>query len=276
MFCLAQQVRCQTSNLQTVNVVPAGYHVSNFYWSDKPDGTTQDKTPPYHINWTWDNMTNTASGLVPNYQAAIVYQYTKDVQQADITVTGAPSRQGVTNGQNTLTDMNNAPYTGVTGGSQVVSVPQINGYLATVTDAKGDVVSLTNSQFTITYDATNNGTATTDSAPQDYTITYAPRSANVLVNYTYATGTNTNVSSSLSVDTAAYTAPTLPPSVTINTQTDGTYALSVPAVSGYTWTITDSNGNRYTSSTLPSSFTSNGTNITYTVSREQRHARHSL
>lgn len=264
----------QTSNLQTVNVVPAGYHVSNFYWSDKPDGTTQDKTPPYHINWTWDNMTNTASGLVPNYQAAIVYQYTKDVQQADITVTGAPSRQGVTNGQNTLTDMNNAPYTGVTGGSQVVSVPQINGYLATVTDAKGDVVSLTNSQFTITYDATNNGTATTDSAPQDYTITYAPRSANVLVNYTYATGTNTNVSSSLSVDTAAYTAPTLPPSVTINTQTDGTYALSVPAVSGYTWTITDSNGNRYTSSTLPSSFTSNGTNITYTVSYAASNATH--
>ena len=264
----------QTSNLQTVNVVPAGYHVSNFYWSDKPDGTTQDRTPPYHINWTWDNMTNTASGLVPNYQAAIVYQYTKDIQQADITVTGAPSGQGVTNGKNTLTDMNNVPHTGVTGGTQVVSVPQINGYLATVTDVKGNIVSLTNSQFTITYDATNNGSATTDSAPQDYTITYTPRSANVLVNYTYAAGTNTNVSSSSSVDTVAYTAPTLPQSVTINTQTDGTYVLSVPTVSGYNWTVTDSNGNSYTSSTLPSSFTSNSTNITYTVSYAASSATH--
>lgn len=62
--------------------------------------------------------------------------------------------------------------------------------------------------------------------------------------------------------------------MTINTQTDGTYALSVPAVSGYTWTITDSNGNRYTSSTLPSSFTSNGTNITYTVSYAASNATH--
>ncbi|GAX47507.1 beta strand repeat-containing protein [Pseudolactococcus reticulitermitis] len=264
----------QTSNLQTANVVPAGYHVSDFYWSDKPDGTTQNQTPPYHTDWTWDNMTNTASGLVPSYQAAIVYQYTKDSQQANIKVVDAPDGQGVSNGDNTLSGMNGAPYTGVTGGTQVVSVPQINGYLATVTDSAGKVVSLTNSQFTITYDATNNGAATSDSTPQDYTITYAPRTANVLVNYTYATGTNTNVSSSSSVDTAAYTAPTLPQSVTLNTQTDGTYSLSVPDVSGYTWTVTDSNGNRYTSSTLPSSFTSNGTNITYTVSYAASNATH--
>lgn len=109
----------QTSDLQAISVVPAGYHVSSYYWSNRPDGTTQElpQEPPYQINWTWDDMTNTASGLVPNYQAAIVYQYTKDVQQADITVTNAPSGQGVTNGKNTLADMNNAPYTGVTGGT---------------------------------------------------------------------------------------------------------------------------------------------------------------
>lgn len=264
----------QTSGLQAVTAIPAGYHISNFYWSDKPDGTTQDKTPPYHTDQTWDNMTNTASGLVPSYQAAIVYQYTKDVQQANINVAGAPSGQGVTNGQNTLSGMNNAPYTGVTGGTQVVSVPQINGYLATVTDGSGKVVSLTNSQFTITYDATNNGTSTTDSASQDYTITYTARSAKVLVNYTYANGTNTNVSSSSSVDTTAYTAPILPQSVTINTQTDGTYSLTVPTVDGYTWTVSDGKGNSYTSSTLPANFTSDGTNVTYTVSYTASNATH--
>ena len=70
----------QTSDLQTINVVPAGYHISSYYWSDKPDGTTQDANPPHKTDWTWDNMTNTASGLVPSYQAAIVYQYTKDSQ----------------------------------------------------------------------------------------------------------------------------------------------------------------------------------------------------
>jgi large repetitive protein len=216
--------------------------VSSFYWSNKPDGTTQDKTPPYHTDWTWDNMTNLSSGLVPSYQAAIVYQYTKDVQQADIKVVGAPAGQGVSNGDNTLADMNGAPYTGVTGGTQVVSVPQINGYLATVTDSNGKVVSLTNSQFTITYDAINNGSATNNSTRQDYTITYAPRSAKVLVNYTYGTGTNTNVSTSSSVDTVAYTAPDLPQSLEIITQTNGTYSLTVPAVSGYDWTVKDSKG----------------------------------
>ena len=264
----------QTSGLQTVKAIPAGYHVSNFYWSDRPDGTTQDKTPPYHTDWTWQNMTNMASGLVPSYQAAIVYQYTKDVQQADITVANAPSGKGVTNGQNTLSDMNNAPYTGVTGGTQVVSVPQINGYLATVTDAAGHTISLSNSQFTITYDATNNGEATTDSDPQNYTITYAPRSTQVLVNYAYASGTNTNVSTSSSVDTAAYTAPSLPQSLEIDSKTDETYSLTVPAISGYDWTVTDNNGQSYTSSTLPSSFTSDGTNITYTVSYTASNATH--
>lgn len=266
----------QTSDLQTISVIPAGYHVSGYYWSDRPDGTTQDKTPPYQIDWNWDDMTNMASGLVPNYQAAIVYQYTKDVQQADITVTNAPSGQGVTNGKNTLAGMNNAPYTGVTGGTQVVSVPQINGYVATVTGPDGNVVSLSNSQFTIIYDKTNNDAATTDSSPQDYTIDYAPRNASVLVNYTYATDTHTDVASSTSVDTVAYTAPSLPKSVTIDTKTDGTYSLSVPDISGYTWTITDSNGKSYTSSTLPSSFTSDGANITYTVTYAASNATHAI
>ncbi|GAB2021588.1 hypothetical protein RyT2_06620 [Pseudolactococcus yaeyamensis] len=266
----------QTSDLQTIAAIPAGYHVSSYYWSNRPDGTTQDKNPPYTTNWTWDNMTNTSSGLVPSYQAAIVYQYTKDVQQADITVTNAPSGQGVTNGKNTLAGMNNAPYTGVTGGTQVVSVPQINGYVATVTGPDGNVVSLSNSQFTIIYDKTNNGAATTDSTPQDYTIDYAPRKASVLVNYTYATDTHTDVASSTSVDTVAYTAPSLPKSVTIDTKTDGTYSLSVPDVSGYTWTITDSNGKSYTSSTLPSSFTSDGANITYTVTYAASNATHAI
>ncbi len=268
----------QTTNLQspTVNAIPAGYHVSSFYWSNKPDGTTQDKTPPYHTDWTWDNMTNLSSGFVPSYQAAIVYQYTKDVQQADIKVVGAPAGQGVSNGDNTLADMNGAPYTGVTGGTQVVSVPQINGYLATVTDSNGKVVSLTNSQFTITYDATNNGSATNNSTRQDYTITYAPRSAKVLVNYTYGTGTNTNVSTSSSVDTVAYTAPDLPQSLEINTQTNGTYSLTVPAVSGYDWTVKDSKGNSYTSRTLPATFTNDGTNITYTVSYTASSATHTI
>lgn len=266
----------QTSDLQTISVIPAGYHVSGYYWSDRPDGTTQDKTPPYQIDWNWDDMTNMASGLVPNYQVAIVYQYTKDVQQADITVTNAPSGQGVTNGKNTLAGMNNTPYTGVTGGTQVVSVPQINGYVATVTGPDGNVVSLSNSQFTIIYDKTNNGAATTDSSPQNYTIDYAPRTASVLVNYTYATDTHTDVASSTSVDTVAYTAPSLPKSVTIDTKTDGTYSLSVPDISGYTWTITDSNGKSYTSSTLPSSFTSDGANITYTVTYAASNATHAI
>ncbi len=82
--------------------------------------------------------------------------------------------------------------------------------------------------------------------------------------------------SSTSVDTVAYTAPSLPKSVTIDTKTDGTYSLSVPDISGYTWTITDSNGKSYTSSTLPSSFTSDGANITYTVTYAASNATHAI
>ncbi|SJZ64058.1 hypothetical protein SAMN02745116_01022 [Pilibacter termitis] len=261
----------QTTKLQGIAILPNGYHVVSAYWSNKPDGTTQDMTPPYQKNWTWDDMTNTATG---EYSASIVYQYTKDIQQANITVTGAPSGKGVTNGQNTLDGMNGSSYTGVTGGTQVVSVPQINGYIAKVTDTNNNEVSLNNNQFTITYDNTNNGVNTTDATPQNYTITYTARSASVLVNYNYATNATTNVLASSSVDTTAFTAPSLPNSLEIQTQTNGTYSLNVPNVNGYTWTITDSNGNSYTSSNLPSSFTSDGTNITYTITYTPENATH--
>ena len=248
----------ETTSLQGAGGVPAGYHVTGSYWSNNPSGAVVSQNPPYTDDWDWSDMTNMGTGSAVDYQAAIVYTYTADVQSANVTTSGAPdgNAQGVTNG--TVT------YNGTSGGIQVVSVASIPGYTVSVLDSSGNAMTVMNSQFTIAYDATSNGVASTDASPQSFTITYAAVTAQVLVNYTYQTDTSTNVAASASTDTTSYVASNLPNPVQINTQTGGTYSLSIPNVAGYTWTVTDGTTS-WTSASLPASFTSDGTQKTYTV-----------
>jgi|GEM_PF-3244193 len=257
-------VTTQTTKLQNGSFIPQGYHVTNSYWSNQPDGSTQDKTPPYTNDWTFDNMSNVASGASLNEQASIVYVYTADSQQATVTITGAPTNSvGVSNGPTT--------YSGYTSATQNVLVPAIDGYLVSVSDTSAkpnadNFVFSNNGNFSFTYDNNNNGTNTTDDTPQTFTIAYVAKDATVQVNYQYSANTTTTVNAAASTDTSSYKAPALPSAAQINTKTDGTYSLDIPDISGYTWTVTDSNGKSYTKTTLPASFTNDGNNISYTVS----------
>jgi hypothetical protein len=248
----------QTTNLQSAGGVPTGYHVTGSYWSNDPTGADVSQSPPYTDDWTWADMTNIGTGVEVNYQAAIVYTYTADSQTANATIIGAPAgnSEGVVNGS--------TAYTGVSAGVQVVNITPIAGYSVAVTDGSGNAVNVLNNALTITYDSTSNGTSTTDATPQNFTITYTPITAEVVINYTYQTDTGTNIVASGSTDTTAYTAPNLPASAQITTQTGSSYSLSVPNIPGYAWTLTDGTTS-WDASSLPASFTSDGTTKTYTV-----------
>lgn len=248
--------QAQTDSLQAMNAISEGFYVKAVYWSVKPDGSTNDESPPYQ-QWTWDDFTNMADGLVPNYQAAIVYQVARDTQTANVTVTGVPDgTSSIANGTSS--------YTGETARTQVVDVPKIHGYIVTIYDAAGNVINNINNQFTITYDQTNNyGQA--DVEPQNYTIAYTARTPNILINSVYADNVNATIMATPSVDTVAYATPSLPKAIQITAESGDSYSLKPQEILGYTWTMTGTDGSRYTSSNLPTSLVSDGTTLTYTV-----------
>ena len=247
-----------SANLIEKGMIPAGYHVQSSYWSNTPDGMTQTQTPPYTTDWNYTEMTNTGTNATVNEQAAIVYLYTGDTQSANVTISGVPaSATNATNGTTT--------YTGTTATTCAVTLSNVPGYTVSVTDGNDNPVNVSNGGFTLTYDNTTNGESSTDSTPQTYNVIYTANSASVQVGYAYSNDTTASVIATPSTDTAAYTAPALPNAVQIDTQTGGEYSLTVPNVTGYTWTVTDSNGDTYTADTLPASFTNDGNNISYTV-----------
>ncbi|GFH40756.1 lectin-like domain-containing protein [Lactococcus insecticola] len=243
-----------TASLLSVNFLSAGYHVVNAFWDNDGDGNSNNGALP-KSTWTFAQTTNIGTDDNPNFVASEVYQYTADAQTALVTTTYTDAS----------TSDSTATYSGYTAGLQVVNVPAVNGYVATVTDSSGATYNITGNQFTFTYDATTNGTSETDGQVQTFTISYAPRISGVLINYGYASDTTTNVASSTSTDTTAFTAPTLSSSVQLAEAYGDDYTVDVPDVLGYTWTVTDNNGNSYTSDTLPTSFVSDGTDTTYSV-----------